>query len=322
MGQIGQVESKASRKQTAEIVAIIEEKIRKGEYPVGAKLPTVRKLAEEFGVDKNTTARAYQALRRKGYLDLIRGSGAIVRRRELVNTGLDEDWEDRLERVVVEGRRRGMSRETLLERMRASTDRVFYPSHLRICFIECNIQDIESMTAELRVGVGHPMEGILLSEVITRPEEISSRYDLIVTSFFHLNQVIRALGAETEKQVVGVNSIPDHAALLTIARLHSPVIGLVCELPDVMETLTHIIRTYHASATIIPALFEEESRLKALLEKADAVVVPIGVSKRLLTLNPSVPVITVAFTIERQSIDFLANRIKELENHQRNTSSA
>jgi GntR family transcriptional regulator len=204
--------------------------------------------------------------------------------------------------------------------MRMSADHVFYPSHLRICFVECNTQDIEAMTRELRSGVGRSMEGTLLSDVIARSDEIGNRFDLIVTSFFHLSQVIQSLGAERQKKVVGVNAVPDHAALLSIARLHSPVIGLVCELPSVMETLTHIIQTYHASATIIPALFEEEPRLKTLIEKADVIVVPLGVSKRLLAFNPKIPVITVAFTIEQQSIDFLAGRIRELEESERKTS--
>jgi DNA-binding transcriptional regulator YhcF (GntR family) len=322
MGQIRQTEDKENRTQASEIELIFEEKIRSGAYPVGSKLPTVRKLAEEFGVSKNTTVRAYQALRRKGYLNLIRGSGAFIKRRELVVGNCNQEWQEQLDRLIAEAKRKGISHQTILDKMRLSTDRILGSSHLRICFVECNTQDIEAMSGDLRAGVGYSFEGILLSEVIARPEEIDSRFDLIVTSFFHLSQIIQTLGPERQKKVVGVNSILNHAALLNIARLHSPVIGLVCELPNVMETLTHIIRTYHASATIIPALFDDETRLSTLVEKADVIVVPFGVSQRLMALNPRIPVITVTFTIEQQSIDFLAHRIAELVDLERKAANA
>ena len=313
---------KENRKQAAEIELILEEKIRGGVYPVGGKLPTVRKLAEEFGVSKNTTVRAYQALRRKGYLNLVRGSGAYIKRREIVVGEGSQEWQERLDRLIAQARRNGMSHPVLLERMHLSVNRIFWPSHLQICFVECNAQDIETMAEDLRVGVGHSLVGVLLADVMARPEEINRRFDLIVTSFFHLGQVIRALGPERQGKVVGVNAIPNHAALLSIARLHAPVIGLVCELPNVMETLTHILRMYHAAATIIPALFDDEARLNTLIEKADVIVVPFGVSQRLLALNPRIPVIPIGFTIEQQSIDFLANRITELTKRQKEPNSA
>lgn len=322
MGQTRQIRDSRTRKRASELELIFEEKIRSGTYPVGSKLPTVRKMAEEFGVSKNTTVRAYQALQRKGYLDLVRGSGAFVERSEIIPSTDNGEWQEQLNRLIVEAKRNGMGLETILDRMRASAHRIFRSSHLRICFVECNPQDIEAMSDVLRRGVGHSLEGILLSELIARPEEIDSRFDLIVTSFFHLSQVFQALGTERQKKVVGVNSIPNHAALLNIARLHSPVIGLVCELPNVMETLTYIIRMYHASATVISALFDDEARLKTLVEKADVIVVPLGVSQRLMVLNPRTPVITVAFTIEQQSIDFLAHRIAELVEPERKVARA
>jgi DNA-binding transcriptional regulator YhcF (GntR family) len=46
--------------------------IRTGELPAGTSLPTVRQLAADLDIAKNTVARAYQALETDG---LVRGEG-------------------------------------------------------------------------------------------------------------------------------------------------------------------------------------------------------------------------------------------------------
>jgi DNA-binding transcriptional regulator YhcF (GntR family) len=49
-----------------------------GAFPVGAALPTVRQLAVDLGVHRNTVAEAYRVLSEEGWLALRRRHGAIV----------------------------------------------------------------------------------------------------------------------------------------------------------------------------------------------------------------------------------------------------
>lgn len=67
------------------IHSVLARRIRSGEYPAGAKLPTETELAEEFGCARGTAARALRALQqdglarkmlRKGYFSL--GPGLSV----------------------------------------------------------------------------------------------------------------------------------------------------------------------------------------------------------------------------------------------------
>lgn len=53
--------------------------IARGELAPGDRLPTVRALAEESGVNTMTISRAYQALCREGYITTDRRNGAQVR---------------------------------------------------------------------------------------------------------------------------------------------------------------------------------------------------------------------------------------------------
>ena len=182
---------------------------------------------------------------------------------------------------------------------------------MKLAFVECNDEDIQSMTAQLAATTGYSIQGILLSDYVARADDIAAQHNLIVTTFFHLAEVRNLLPAPARSRVIGVNAIPNHDALLNIARLETPVIGLVCALPSVVDTLTNLIRTYHPSATVISALIQDHARVETLFEKADAIVVTRGYEQQLLNLKPKLPVIAVQFSIEQQSIDFLENKIRE-----------
>ena len=52
--------------------------IAQGRLSPGEKLPTVRALAEESGVNMMTVSKAYQLLRQEGYIRADRRSGTIV----------------------------------------------------------------------------------------------------------------------------------------------------------------------------------------------------------------------------------------------------
>src|SRR5439155_13983738 len=116
------------------------------------------------------------------------------------------------------------------------------------------------------------------------------------------------LGEDGAKSVIGVHAAPSHDTLLKIARLHVPVIGLVCELPHTVKNLSYIIKTYQPSATILTMLITDE-RLPGMLAKADAIIVTGSCYERLIDLQPQAPVISVSFTIEQQSIDFVRSRV-------------
>lgn len=52
--------------------------IHTGRLPPGSRLPTVRALAVELGVNANTVARVYRDLQNRGFLTLERGAGTFV----------------------------------------------------------------------------------------------------------------------------------------------------------------------------------------------------------------------------------------------------
>ena len=152
----------------------------------------------------------------------------------------------------------------------------------------------------------------MLSDLLAQAAELAARFDLLVTTFYHLSEVGRALGAANSDKLIGVHAMPVHDSLLKIARLHAQVIGLVCDRSSTVDNLTHIIHTYHPTATIMPALIDDAPRLRMLLSKADAIVVTRSCHGQLMAVQPKMPVIMVAFTIDQQSLDFLRERVTAL----------
>jgi len=53
--------------------------IASGQLTDGQRLPTIRALAEETGINMMTVSKAYQLLKQEGYISTDRRSGAVVR---------------------------------------------------------------------------------------------------------------------------------------------------------------------------------------------------------------------------------------------------
>lgn len=84
--------------------------ISEGKLPPGERLPTVRALAEELGINAMTVNKAYQLLRQEGYIATERRNGARVREHFGGAPELTRESLEQLRRVISEARVRGMSK--------------------------------------------------------------------------------------------------------------------------------------------------------------------------------------------------------------------
>lgn len=57
----------------------LAEQVRDGTLPMGQRLPTVRRLAEDLGIAPNTVARAYRELEADGFVETRGRNGTVVR---------------------------------------------------------------------------------------------------------------------------------------------------------------------------------------------------------------------------------------------------
>ena len=97
--------------------------IAEGKLMPGEKLPTIRGLAEESGINMMTVSKAYQLLKQEGYIHTDRRSGAVVAPREDGTAGGEEGGQVNVPQETLDGLRlrlselrlTGMSREEALK---------------------------------------------------------------------------------------------------------------------------------------------------------------------------------------------------------------
>ena len=90
------------------VIGIAEGKLKPGE-----KLPTIRALAEESGINMMTVSKAYQLLKQEGYILTDRRSGASVAVKDTVP--LPQESLQALRLNISELRLSGMSREEVIK---------------------------------------------------------------------------------------------------------------------------------------------------------------------------------------------------------------
>ena len=86
--------------------------IAAGQLVPGEKLPTVRALAEECGINMMTASKAYQLLKAEGYITTGRRDGAVVR---LQPGGVKPETMEGLRLRVCELRLAGLGRDEILK---------------------------------------------------------------------------------------------------------------------------------------------------------------------------------------------------------------
>ena len=88
--------------------------IAQGVLSPGEKLPTVRALADEAGVNMMTVSKAYQLLKQEGYITTDRRSGTVVSAREGAQA-VPEQTVQRLKLALSELRVAGWQKEQVVE---------------------------------------------------------------------------------------------------------------------------------------------------------------------------------------------------------------
>lgn len=85
--------------------------ISDGRLAPGEKLPTVRALAEEIGINSMTVNKAYQLLKQEGYILTDKRNGARVRESFEKRGCLLPESGAQLQRIISEAKISGMSKE-------------------------------------------------------------------------------------------------------------------------------------------------------------------------------------------------------------------
>ncbi|MDT8274346.1 MAG: GntR family transcriptional regulator, partial [Desulfomonilia bacterium] len=197
------------------------------------RLPPVRVMAQRFKVNPNTVHRAYQELKREGMILPAVGRGTFV---STDVKGLQRETRAILLRKAIERAvEESLSLEFTLEEFEEATrtyvrEKKEFMKKLSLVFIECNIEQLTYFTEHLDLDPHLKRFPVLLQDLRNRDKQVMrliQRSDIVVTSFYHLDEVHQRL-ASLEMPIIGINLEPEMKTLIDIAKIpaHSTV-GIV-----------------------------------------------------------------------------------------------
>lgn len=110
-----------------QIVNQVKNLLAAGALEVGDKLPSVRSLAVDLGVNPITTARAYRELEAEGVTETRKGAGTFVAkiRVQLAEKEILRRLTPNVDELLVTSRQMGMSFKELLDLVKARNSSVF-----------------------------------------------------------------------------------------------------------------------------------------------------------------------------------------------------
>jgi len=300
----------------SEIERTILLRIARKEYVPGQRIPTCEAIAAEFGANKNTANKAYRSLAKRGYLLTRAGTGTFVSHRR-VRVPLDslvDGITGLVTLAVQEAKLCGLQQVQFRRLVDEVISQGYGQSGLRIGFIECNRHDATMLSRDLQIAISHPIEPLLIDDVLAEPAYFLDEFDILAVNITHLSPVESAFGARACKhgaaEVLGMHTPIDPDSLVQVARLRPGTrVGIVCDLTQTLATLTGLVDGYNAALVVDGCVTRDKAALRKLVDSSDVLLVTPSAAGRLKLIEAQTPIVTLAFQLDSRSIEKLLTLI-------------
>jgi GntR family transcriptional regulator len=176
----------------------------------GERLPPVRQLADNLGVNRNTVVKAYATLRELGVIETRGASGTVIATPPPVPAPQAPTLRDAVLAALHGGMTPEQVRDAAYAIARQST------SEVRTVFVECNEERAQAFSKELSARLHVNVRPSLLTELDT----VTADVDLVITTFFHLAAVRRwAQAGQRGTETVAIVVAPHIRTLMKVAEL-------------------------------------------------------------------------------------------------------
>lgn len=283
-------------------------------YPVGARLPTSRELAQEIGAHRNTVSKAYGLLAELGLVVSTPGRGtfAISTVDPAQQSVLRDRLHGELDNLISTSRRLGVPEEDLRKIINERIARVYQHPKWRGVFVECNQSDVDGAIAEIEASTGIRLQPLLLDQVRARATEVVAQYDIVFTNLIHLKEVSSFLdGHREEVRIVGIYTEPDEAAIVEIAGIEpGSTVGIVVDSPEGVRRFTDQVTAFTTPASVQAIMSTHDADIIQLASEVDVIVHSRSRESQLKRLDLEIKTIPLPFHVSRQS----ALRVIETQN--------
>ena len=255
----------------AQIVEWFIARITSGDFPLGMKCPSQRKLATQFGVNRSTINTAMEELKANGYLQTRVGSGTFIAQNPWSNMQLQPNWQQHIQASIhkpnLETIQLINDYEKLPHMIRLGTGELA-PHLLPIEQLQQTLADI-TLTSQA-LGYSEPQGSYVLRKNVcqhlqkrgihTTPDNV-----LIISGALQAFQLI-ALGLLERGSVVFQQKASYLNSIHPFQSAGMQMYGVTID-DELMKTLQHMKRTRNGLFSAIPTLDNPTGRIWTEEEK-------------------------------------------------------
>ncbi len=296
----------------------VQQLVRSGAWEKGRRLPTERDLAKMLRVSRNTVSMAYRELEAEGILFSRQGKGTFIANAD--HLFQRESHKERLLRMIdmciEETMSLGFSLDEFLTLVQSrAREKKELLNRVKVAFVECNKEQLDYFTRELQLGAGVAIIPALLQQLLENPDEarrLSAEADLVVTTFFHLEEVKNLFGRK-DKQILGIALDPLIESIVRIARLpKGKRVALVCLSEEFADRIKKSCDNAGIELRITSTTTRVPDELEVFLKGFDTVVVSPGRRREVERLmKKGTEVVEFMYKPDTGSINLLKSVIME-----------
>jgi DNA-binding transcriptional regulator YhcF (GntR family) len=277
-----------------EVQEAIEERISKGVYALGQRLPPLRSIAAELGTSPSTVSRAVQEMIRNGWLDVQERQFVRVRSRLPHKSVLQSGIQSAIRSVAHKWKLWGGDERELLGDITEIVSEVFRDSG-QIVFTECNNADLgylgDQISSEFpNLSIGRSLISDLDAKRLRESKAV------ILVPYYHFAEVKGTLGPDVS--IVPVHTSPSAETLDELLTIPAGARVLVVGHNRRSVTrLSEIVRDY-VDAKITSVMEEESEKIAKLAPQADFVFAVWSAADAVAAVPGVKRVIVVRFALD------------------------
>lgn len=283
----------------------------------GQKLPTERNMAAKLGVSRNTVSLAYRQLENEGLITSRQGRGTFVAEAdESLGTGKRERFAKIIEAALENALSLGLSPDDFLAMAQNCVEQRHQAlREIRIAFLECNREQLDYFAREIELGTGVRVMPVLIADLESNQEvsSVVSTADLIVTTFFHLDEVCNKF-PDRQEEILGIALDPVIESVVKIARLpHGARVLLVCISEAFAERVLKSIALAGIQELEVQIYTGRDPQLlREMLEDKQAVIVSPGRLKEVGSMaSKGIQLIEFIYKPDAGSVNLLSSSVLE-----------
>jgi len=287
------------------------------------RLPTVKQMAKELGINFETVRKAYKDLEKEGLLSARRGTGTFASGHapaNSLNTSLYSELEpvDLLRICVEKILKKGippaeisiLMNDTLTEVLKQNSKQL-------LLFTECNRLQIREISEALKNDLQLNVQPVLLNQLRQHIEQLRRdkvKLLAVVTTGFHVNEVRHMLSDLPINVDFVITNMSTNTRRAITSMDKKVRFGLICRDPVQMHFFKDLVKEELGIETEMPScVISDATKLQELLRSVDVLLVSPPVYDEIKAMaSPDMKIFNVLDRVDPVSLSVLKSRLLQL----------